>query len=100
LKKAQGGNNRIKIENKLAIDCGAGIGRISKHLLLRNFENIEMVDVTENFIEKAKEYLGPEDSKRVAKFHRCGLEKFSPEIRKYDCIWIQWVAGKNYMNQI
>ena len=52
-----------------------------------------MVDVTENFIEKAKEYLGCEDTKRVFKFHCCGLENFMPEVNKYDCIWIQWVAG-------
>jgi protein N-terminal methyltransferase len=75
------------------VDCGAGIGRISKHLLLKNFENIEMVDVNSNFIEKAKEYLGPDDAKRVNEFHCCGLENFNPNGKKYDCIWIQWVAG-------
>lgn len=86
--------NKNKIGNKLAVDCGAGIGRISKHLLLKNFDQVEMVEVTENFVSKAKEYLGHEDSKRVAKFHCCGLQDFNPEPKKYDCIWIQWVAGE------
>ena len=52
-----------------------------------------MVDVTENFINNAKEYLGPEDSQRVHRFHCCGLQSFYPDINQYDCIWIQWVSG-------
>ncbi|CAF0857933.1 unnamed protein product [Brachionus calyciflorus] len=80
-------------ETKLAIDCGAGIGRITKNLLLKNFDYVEMVDVTEGFISEAKNYIGQEDSKRIAKFHVCGLQNFYPEVSKYDCIWIQWVLG-------
>ena len=80
----------------MALDCGAGIGRVSKNLLLKNFKNVEMVDVTENFIAKATEYLGAEDAKRVLKFHCCGLQDFYPEPNKYDCVWIQWVSG--YLN--
>ena len=52
-----------------------------------------MVDVTENFIRKATEYLGEEDAKRVPNFYCCGLQNFQPEASKYDCIWIQWVVG-------
>jgi protein N-terminal methyltransferase len=77
----------------LALDCGAGIGRVSKHLLLKNFDQVEMVDVTDNFINQAQLYLGEEDSKRVAKFHCTGLQSFYPEPNKYDCIWMQWVLG-------
>ena len=55
-----------------------------------------MVDVTENFIAKAKEYLGESDFNRVSKFHCTGLQSFCPEPNKYDCIWIQWVLG--YLN--
>ncbi len=60
-----------------------------------------MVDCTENFIKNAKDYLGEEDSSRVAQFHCCGLEKFHPEPNKYDLIWIQWVAGNlNSLNSV
>jgi protein N-terminal methyltransferase len=72
----------------LALDCGAGIGRVSKHLLLKNFDYVEMVEVTKNFIDQATSYLGEELSKRVQKFHNCGLESFYPEPNKYDCIWV------------
>lgn len=84
-----------KMGKQVAIDCGAGIGRVSKFLLLRNFDTIDMVDVTESFIEKAKEYLGQE-AKRVNNFFVSGLESFYPGQNTYDCIWIQWVTG--YLN--
>lgn len=52
-----------------------------------------MVDVTEDFLVKAKTYLG-EEGKRVRNFFCCGLQDFSPEPQSYDVIWIQWVIGE------
>ncbi|XP_039085432.1 N-terminal Xaa-Pro-Lys N-methyltransferase 1 isoform X2 [Hyaena hyaena] len=51
-----------------------------------------MVDVTEDFLVKAKTYLG-EEGKRVRNYFCCGLQDFSPEPDSYDVIWIQWVIG-------
>lgn len=53
-----------------------------------------MVDVTEDFLAKAKTYLG-EEGKRVRNYFCCGLQDFSPEPSSYDVIWIQWVIGKS-----
>ncbi|XP_004849195.1 N-terminal Xaa-Pro-Lys N-methyltransferase 1 isoform X3 [Heterocephalus glaber] len=75
-----------------ALDCGAGIGRITKQLLLPLFEVVDMVDVTEDFLAKARTYLG-EEGKRVRNYFCCGLQDFSPEPGSYDVIWIQWVIG-------
>ncbi|XP_070286580.1 N-terminal Xaa-Pro-Lys N-methyltransferase 1 isoform X2 [Myotis yumanensis] len=75
-----------------ALDCGAGIGRITKRLLLPLFRAVDMVDVTEDFLAKAKTYLG-EEGKRVRNYFCCGLQDFSPEPNSYDVIWIQWVIG-------
>jgi hypothetical protein len=52
-----------------------------------------MVDMTEDFLAKAKTYLG-EEGKRVRNYFCCGLQDFSPEPNSYDVIWIQWVIGK------
>ena len=52
-----------------------------------------MVDVTEDFLVKAKTYLG-EEGKRVRNYFCCGLQDFSPEPDSYDVIWIQWVTGE------
>lgn len=75
-----------------ALDCGAGIGRISKRLLLPLFRTVDLVDVTQEFLDKAKTYLG-DDSKRVGNYFCCGLQDFVPESGRYDVVWIQWVIG-------
>ncbi|KAM5145347.1 N-terminal Xaa-Pro-Lys N-methyltransferase 1 isoform 3-T3 [Mantella aurantiaca] len=51
-----------------------------------------MVDVTDDFLSKAKSYLG-EDGKRIGNFYCSGLQEFAPEPNRYDVIWIQWVIG-------
>lgn len=53
-----------------------------------------MVDVTEDFLVKAKTYLG-EEGKRVRNYFCCGLQDFSPDPNSYDVIWIQWVIGEH-----
>ncbi|XP_053267178.1 N-terminal Xaa-Pro-Lys N-methyltransferase 1 [Pleuronectes platessa] len=75
-----------------ALDCGAGIGRISKRLLLPLFSTVDLVDVTQEFLDRAKTYL-EEDSKRVGHYFCSGLQDFVPERGRYDVIWIQWVIG-------
>lgn len=81
-----------KTGTSCALDCGAGIGRITKRLLLPLFGVVDMVDVTEDFLVKARTYLG-EEGKRVRNYFCCGLQDFSPEPSSYDVIWIQWVIG-------
>lgn len=82
-----------KTGTSCALDCGAGIGRISKRLLLPLFNTVDLVDVTQEFLDKAKTYLG-NDGKRVGNFFCTGLQDFVPENGRYDVIWIQWVIGK------
>ncbi|XP_077162950.1 N-terminal Xaa-Pro-Lys N-methyltransferase 1 isoform X2 [Paroedura picta] len=60
-----------------ALDCGAGIGRITKRLLLPLFKTVDMVDVTEDFLNKAKTYLGhltDDDLSNFLKRCRLGLQ--------------------------
>ncbi|XP_037548195.1 N-terminal Xaa-Pro-Lys N-methyltransferase 1 [Nematolebias whitei] len=86
------GDGEGKTGTGCALDCGAGIGRITKRLLLPLFQTVDLVDVTQEFLEKAKSYLGDE-GKRVGNYICCGLQDFVPEARRYDVIWIQWVIG-------
>ena len=39
------------------LDCGAGIGRVTKNLLLPLFDTVDMVEQNPDFLEKAKDYL-------------------------------------------
>ncbi|XP_036385165.1 N-terminal Xaa-Pro-Lys N-methyltransferase 1 [Megalops cyprinoides] len=86
------GEGKGKTGTGCALDCGAGIGRITKRLLLPLFRTVDMVDVTKEFLDKAKSYLG-EEGKRVENYFCCGLQDFNPEPSRYDIIWIQWVIG-------
>lgn len=75
-----------------ALDCGAGIGRITKHLLLPMFDTVDMVEQNQAFLDKAQTYIGAE-SKRVNRLICQGLQDFTPEEGHYDVIWCQWVTG-------
>ncbi|XP_023209798.1 N-terminal Xaa-Pro-Lys N-methyltransferase 1-B-like isoform X2 [Centruroides sculpturatus] len=75
-----------------AIDCGAGIGRITKHFLLKIFDIVDMVEQSQRFLDHAREYIGSE-ANRVDKLICCGLQDFVPEPNTYDVVWCQWVTG-------
>lgn len=78
-----------------ALDCGAGIGRISKNLLMKHFQTVDLVEQDTKFSEEAKVYCSSsEDSaKRLGTVYNVGLQKFTPEPNTYDLIWSQWVLG-------
>ena len=71
---------------KLALDCGAGIGRVTKTLLKGAFEHVDLLEPSDTQINKARKYCQQE----ARKFYHQGLETFQYE-EPYDCIWIQWV---------
>lgn len=75
-----------------ALDCGAGIGRITKYLLTETFNKVDMVEQNPSFLEKAKVYLGHKKEK-VKNYFPDGLQSFQPLPLNYDVIWIQWVVG-------
>ncbi|OXU28135.1 hypothetical protein TSAR_005012 [Trichomalopsis sarcophagae] len=79
-------------ERKNALDCGAGIGRITGNLLTKFFDTVDLVEQNPKFLEQAKQYLKKSIGK-VGEFHSVGLQHFCPEPKKYDLIWCQWVLG-------
>ncbi|CAH8833807.1 unnamed protein product [Trichobilharzia szidati] len=76
-----------------ALDCGAGIGRVTKQLLLPRFSIVDMVELTQSFLDQTEEYIGPTDFPRVGERFCMGLQEFTPPTGRYDLIWIQWVLG-------
>ncbi|XP_005104961.1 N-terminal Xaa-Pro-Lys N-methyltransferase 1-A [Aplysia californica] len=75
-----------------ALDCGAGIGRITKRLLLPIFDTVDMVEQDQHFCDNAREFIGS-DSSRVENIFCSGLQDFTPAEQGYDLIWCQWVLG-------
>ncbi|XP_034476912.1 alpha N-terminal protein methyltransferase 1 [Drosophila innubila] len=94
----QGSKNflrEIKVPGKkLALDCGAGIGRVSRNLLMPLFETVDLVEQDAAFAEKARELCTGEGVRRssLGEIYNLGLQEFSPS-HKYDLIWSQWVLG-------
>ncbi|OXB58007.1 hypothetical protein ASZ78_011817 [Callipepla squamata] len=76
-----------------ALDCGSGIGRISKHVLLPIFKSVELVDMMENFLAEVPNYLQGEED-RVEMYYCKSLQEFTPAPQRYDVIWIQWVSAR------
>eukprot|EP00128_Syssomonas_multiformis_P015437 Colp12_sorted_trinity150504_noHs@833 len=84
------GGKMARTEAKRALDCGAGIGRVTKKFLLPIFDRVDLVEQCPNFVEKAKTYV---ESDRVENFFCTGLQNFTPEPARYNVIWCQWVLG-------
>ncbi|VVD02538.1 unnamed protein product [Leptidea sinapis] len=76
---------------KRALDCGAGIGRIAKNLLIPIFKKVDLVEQDEKFINTAKQWIG-EGNAKLGRVYQIGLQNFVPQ-KEYDVIWCQWVLG-------
>jgi len=83
-----------RISKSVALDCGAGIGRVSKNLLLKIFETVDLLEQNPDFLEQAKTYIAQANTKnKLGKLICSGLQSFVPDSKRYDCVWIQWVLG-------
>ncbi|XP_026871770.2 alpha N-terminal protein methyltransferase 1B [Electrophorus electricus] len=81
-----------KASTNRALDCGCGIGRVSKGVLLPVFQTLEMLDMMENFILHAHKYYLGDLADRVETYYVYNLQDFTPPPQRYDVIWMQWVA--------
>lgn len=55
-----------------ALDCGAGIGRITKCLLTKHFDKVDLVEQSEKFLCAAQvEYL-KDCSSHIGQYYRIG----------------------------
>jgi len=91
---AKSKDKEVATKTTRALDCGAGIGRVTKHLLMKYFDVVDLLEQNQNFLSESKTYLGTNLFKRVGKQYNCGLQEWTPDPEvKYDCIWCQWVTG-------
>jgi protein N-terminal methyltransferase len=73
-------------------ECGAGIGRVSKHLLLpmEGVKRCDLVESSARLLSAAPDYLG-EEAAAKCRFYCIGLQEWEPPPNTYSIIWIQWV---------
>lgn len=80
-----------KARLKLAVDCGAGIGRVTEGLLSHVAETIDIVEPVENFVKVLKSSNLSKDGS-LGDVFAVGLENWMPA-KTYDLIWNQWCVG-------
>ena len=87
-----------------AADCGAGVGRVSKDLLLRFFAHVDLVEPSAHLLASARARLGEAVAAGGAgggragarlvgqprAFLQCGLQAWNPAPATYDVVWVQW----------
>ena len=72
----------------IALDCGAGIGRVTEFVLGPMFDRVDLIEINTDFCKncskrlKKKNYFG----KMINK----SLHQFIPKQNYYHCIWTQW----------
>lgn len=84
-------------------DCGAGIGRITKGLLLGVAKQVDVVEPVKKFTDELVqslgngEYAGDGEGKdgkgQVGEVINLGLQDWIPQAGVYDVIWNQWCLG-------
>ncbi|CAN1249070.1 Alpha N-terminal protein methyltransferase 1 [Linum perenne] len=90
-----GGRNR----HLVALDCGSGFGRITKNLLLKYFNEVDLLEPVSHFLDAARESLSGEavvagsDTHKASNFFCVPLQDFTPQEARYDVIWVQWCIG-------
>ncbi|RKP03871.1 hypothetical protein CXG81DRAFT_29167 [Caulochytrium protostelioides] len=80
-----------------ACDCGAGIGRVTQHVLAPRYATVDLVESDVKFCDEARAALsqpasgvGPD---RLGDIYNVGLEGFRPPAARYDLVWCQWVLS-------
>ncbi|XP_050223569.1 alpha N-terminal protein methyltransferase 1 [Mercurialis annua] len=82
----------------VALDCGSGIGRVTKNLLIRYFNEVDLLEPVSHFLDAARNSLVNEnpmasDTHKATNFFCTPLQEFMPEAGRYDVIWVQWCIG-------
>ena len=74
-----------------ALDVGAGVGRVSKGVLLRRCERVALLEPCERWLKQARRYLGNKRAQRCT-FLCTALQDFAaaPPAATYDVVWVQW----------
>ena len=77
-----------------AIDAGAGVGRITKHVLLKRYDSVRLVEADSGWSKRSRAYMGRKRSERCD-FTCSRLEDLTDDIMDgwgvgADLIWLQW----------
>lgn len=76
-----------KIITKKVIDCGAGIGRVTSSVLTKYFDECDILEQDEKFVDHCRTSFS--DEPKVKDIFKNSLQDFEFS-KSYNVIWIQW----------
>lgn len=79
---------------KIGVDIGAGIGRVTKNMLSKQCDIVDLVEPVKPFCEQMETELN--DLKlqgKIGEIYQVGMQDWTPEEGKYWIIWCQWCVG-------
>ena len=74
-----------------ALDCGAGVGRVTENVLLHVAEQVHLVEVSDRLLVQAEKKLAAHAGR--FELTQASLREFAPPPHSYDLVWAQWVLG-------
>lgn len=74
-----------------AVDCGAGIGRVTAGVLSKVCDTVDVVEPVEKFAKEVRGTKLAGDGK-VGEIYVAALQDWKPK-EKYDLVWNQWCLG-------
>lgn len=79
---------------KYSVDIGAGIGRVTRDMLHKFSDKVDLVEPVKPFVEQMHQELKPlKDEGKLGEIYDIGMQEFIPEEGKYWLIWCQWCVG-------
>lgn len=93
-------SSRLKVpENmkKLTLDVGAGIGRVTKHLLSKISNECDLLEPSEHFAAKIREELADLKENKIGDIYVVSMQDWEipkHKVGKYYLIWCQWCLGQ------
>ena len=81
--KQQGHVQRVR-----ALDCGAGIGRVTESVLGPRFDRVDLIEINPDFCRECVRRIGKQ--KYFGKIMAKSLHKVTLKTDYYHCIWCQW----------
>lgn len=81
---------------KLTIDMGAGIGRITRDLLWKVSDTVDLLEPVKPFVaQMEQELVGVKQRGKLGDIYDIGMQEWYPDPnKKYWLIWCQWCVGQ------
>lgn len=76
-------------KESIACECGAGIGRVTKGLLLDFIDSCDLVESNSRLLNAAPDHIATESHR--CRYYCSELQDWQPGHKKYTIVWIQWV---------